>query len=62
MTKKQWLDFKQIKHEVGMEALLRHYGLWEKMRGKGDQVSGFCPPALPYRQPQELSLFFREYR
>lgn len=43
MAKNQWLDFKQIKERVGMENLLQHYGILEKMKRKGDQLTGFCP-------------------
>lgn len=38
-----WLDFKEIKEKVGMEDLVRHYGLLEKLKRKNDQLTGFCP-------------------
>ncbi len=43
MAKTQWLDFKQIKERVSIENLLSHYGALEKMKRKGDQLTGFCP-------------------
>lgn len=38
-----WVDFKEVKAEVGIEDILGHYGLLGDLRRKGDELVGYCP-------------------
>ena len=42
-TKNQLVDFRAIREAVTIEAVLGHYGLQEKMKRNGDNLSGCCP-------------------
>ncbi len=40
----EWVDFDYVKQEVGIAAILSHYGLLESMtQKKGDELKGHCP-------------------
>ena len=41
--KTNWVDFKAIKEAVNLEQVLRHYGVHEHLRGRGDERGGRCP-------------------
>ncbi len=44
MSKKEnWVDFKEIKKKIGMEMILEHYGLLEKLKKSGQNFVGCCP-------------------
>ena len=45
MSKKRtkWVDFKQVKETVSMDMILKHYGLIDKLKRKGDNLVGSCP-------------------
>ncbi len=43
MPKKNFVDFRAVKATVTMEQVLQHYGLLEKMKRSGDNLSGCCP-------------------
>lgn len=43
MSNKGIPDFAKIKETVSFEDLLKHYGLLEKLKRKGDQLTGPCP-------------------
>lgn len=38
-----WVDFDEIKAQVGIEQVLSHYGLLDRMTVKGKKLSGLCP-------------------
>lgn len=40
---KSWIKFAELKDAIRLEDVLAHYGRLDKMRGKGDQLTGFCP-------------------
>jgi DNA primase len=37
------VDFAFIRRQIGMEQVLRHFGLFDQMRGSGQQRRGPCP-------------------
>ena len=37
------MDLKEIKEKVSMEDILDHYGLLKNLKGKEDELVGFCP-------------------
>lgn len=39
----QWVSFQEIKQQVSIEDILRHYGLMEALRQKDDELIGLCP-------------------
>lgn len=39
----QWVSFHELKQQVSMEDILRHYGMMEGLRQKGDELIGLCP-------------------
>lgn len=41
--KKDWVNFKALKQSVTMEQLLNRYGLLNKLKRKGSNVTGTCP-------------------
>ena len=41
--RKKWVDFKQVKDTVSMDMILKHYGLIDKFKRKGDNFVGCCP-------------------
>jgi DNA primase len=43
MSKTLFVDFKAIKSAITMEKVLKHYGLLQKFKKKGDSLSGPCP-------------------
>ena len=43
MPKNQFVDFKAVKSAVSMEQALQHYGLLEKLKRSGDNLTGACP-------------------
>jgi DNA primase len=43
MAKENWVDFKEIKKKIGMEMVLEHYGLLEKLNKSGQNLVGCCP-------------------
>jgi DNA primase len=43
MAKSSFVDFKAVKAAVKMEDVLKHYGLLDKMKQTGDNLSGCCP-------------------
>ena len=38
----RWLNFREIKRSIPIEAVLRHYA-WKYLRRRGDRVQGCCP-------------------
>jgi DNA primase len=38
-----WIDFKELKQRVTMEMVLKHYGLWEKLKKSGSNLVSCCP-------------------
>ncbi len=42
-NRKKWVDFKQVKDTVSMDMILKHYGLIDKFKRKGDNLVGSCP-------------------
>ncbi len=38
-----WVSFRELREQVSMEDILRHYGLMEKFRRSKDEVIGLCP-------------------
>ncbi|MEE9165519.1 MAG: CHC2 zinc finger domain-containing protein [Nitrospinota bacterium] len=42
-SKKNWVDFKAIKQQVGMEAVLLHYGIFGELKESGKNMVGYCP-------------------
>jgi DNA primase len=38
----RWLNFREIKQSIPIEAVLGHYH-WKYLRRRGDQVQGCCP-------------------
>lgn len=40
---KRWVDFQQLKQEVGFEEVLGYYGLLEDLHRRGDELVGYCP-------------------
>lgn len=43
MAGELWVDFKAVKAEVTIEAVLKRYGILEKFERKGDRLIGPCP-------------------
>jgi DNA primase len=43
MSKSSFVDFKAVKAAITMEGVLRHYGLLDRFKKKGDSLSGPCP-------------------
>jgi len=44
MTKKKnWVDFKEVKQQVTLEMVLRHYGILEEMAQSGNNLVSCCP-------------------
>ena len=39
----KWISFQELRRQVSMEDILRHYGLMEKFRRSRDEVIGICP-------------------
>lgn len=39
----KWVSFKEIKEMVSMTDVLNHYGLFDKLKQKGDYLVGACP-------------------
>ena len=39
----KWVSFKEIKETVSMADVLNHYGLFDKLKQKGDYLIGACP-------------------
>jgi DNA primase len=39
----KWVDYKQIKEMVSIEDLLKHYGLLDQLKRKGENLVGNCP-------------------
>lgn len=50
-----WIDFRQLRQNLSFEAVLRHYGVEIKHKGKNQHL-GFCP--LPNHQGQKRSQSF----
>ncbi|MBM3209376.1 toprim domain-containing protein [Candidatus Shapirobacteria bacterium] len=42
-TKKEWVDYKELKQKVGIKEILERYGLLAGMRQSKDELIGFCP-------------------
>ena len=40
---KNWVLFKDIKQKVTMEMVLRHYGIFDKLKLAGNNLTGCCP-------------------
>lgn len=40
---KNWVDFKKIKETVSMEAVLKHYGIFDNMKKSGKNMISCCP-------------------
>ena len=43
MPKKKLVDFRAVRDAVTMEEVLNHYGLLDRMKRTGDNLSGCCP-------------------
>jgi len=43
MPKSSFVDFKAIKAAITMEQVLKHYGILDRFKKKGDSLSGPCP-------------------
>ncbi|WP_319526184.1 CHC2 zinc finger domain-containing protein [uncultured Desulfosarcina sp.] len=43
MGEGKWIDFRDIKDQVTMEMVLRHYGVFENLRKSGKNMVGACP-------------------
>ncbi len=43
MPKKKLVDFRAVREAVTMEEILNHYGLLDRMKRNGDNLSGCCP-------------------
>ena len=41
--KKNWVNFKAIKERVSLEMVLKHYGIWAKLKKSGKNMVGQCP-------------------
>jgi DNA primase len=59
---KRFIDFKQIKQEVGIRRILEHYGHLSEMLEQGDRLSGCCPicdseSKTAFRVSQEKNCF-----
>jgi len=39
----QWVSFQEIKQQVSIEDILRHYGLMDGFKEKNDELVGLCP-------------------
>ena len=39
----KWVSFQELRNNVSMEDILRHYGLMEKFKRSRDEVIGLCP-------------------
>jgi DNA primase len=39
----EWVDFKEIKKTVSMVEILKHYGLIDGLKRKGNELVGYCP-------------------
>jgi len=55
LSEQQWIDFKKLRERLDFRAVLRHYGVELKPKGR-DQLSGFCP--LPGHNGQRRSPSF----
>ena len=43
-AKTKWVDFKEIKEKVGIEGILKHYGLLDELTSrKNHELVGYCP-------------------
>src|SRR5450756_995326 len=42
-AKKNWVNYKTIKKSVTIEQVLRHYGVWDKLKASGRSMIGCCP-------------------
>lgn len=42
-TKKDWVDFKEIKEKTKIERALKHYGLTSCLKKRGDEMVGAYP-------------------
>ena len=42
-SKKNWIDYKEIKAKVSLEQVLRRYGVFDKLRQSGKNLVGSCP-------------------
>src|ERR1043166_7889114 len=52
-----WIDFKELRQRLSFEAVLRHYGVELKIKGK--QHQGFCPlPTHPSHEGARRSPSF----
>ena len=43
MPENQWVDFRQLKEEVTILMVLKHYGILTDLQEKGDKLTGACP-------------------
>src|SRR5579872_733976 len=43
MPKSSFIDFKAVKAAITMEQVLQHYGLLDRFKRSGDNLSGPCP-------------------
>src|SRR6266403_3134405 len=43
MPKSSFVDFRAVKSAITMEQLLEHYGLLDRFKRSGDNLSGPCP-------------------
>lgn len=61
-TMKRFIDFKQIKRDVGIRRILEHYTLLPNLKEQGDRLSGGCPickteSRTAFRVSQEKNCF-----
>src|SRR6267142_2076847 len=43
MSKSKLVDFRAVKAAITMEQVLEHYGLFDRFKKSGDNLSGPCP-------------------
>lgn len=43
MSSKQWIDFNEIKAQAGIKDVLQKYGFADKLKQKGNELTGQCP-------------------
>lgn len=42
-TKKNWVNYAELKSRIGMQEVLKHYGVFDKLRPSGANLVGCCP-------------------
>lgn len=56
MPQNYQIDFKELKSRVTMEMVLRHYGIFDNLKSRGDNLVGTCPIHGSGSNPNQFSV------